>query len=266
MHLTRPIATRIGALVSDLGGIATVRPLIRRWMESVLWTVYPSLCRCCEQPLGLSQVPYLCDDCWDKIPWISPPYCDLCGCPLPSQFPFPYLCHECERNPAPFRSRSLAVYAGALREAIHLLKYENKRVFCKHFDRLIEDFAPYLAEAGPYAGVLAIPLHKRRYRERGFNQSELIARSVANHLAVPLLQNQLRRTRHTRPQSALSTPSHRRQNIRGAFAVSNPEGLKGQRLLLVDDIHTTGATLREAIRVLREAGAAEVVVFTLARA
>jgi ComF family protein len=113
--------------------------------------------------------------------------------------------------------------------------------------------------------ILPVPLHRLRLAERGFNQAVDLARPLARVRGVPLLYNALDRVRHTAPQFGLSVPQ-RRENIRGAFQVPRPHRVKGRRILLVDDIITTGATVAECAKVLKKAGAAQVAVLALARA
>ena len=112
--------------------------------------------------------------------------------------------------------------------------------------------------------VCPVPLHPRRQRERGFNQSELLARSLAAHFGAELAPHLLARVRDTAPQIDLPR-AERQANVRGAFAVPKPEKAAGKSVLVVDDVFTTGATLRECARVLRRAGASRVLIFTLAR-
>ncbi len=244
---------------------ATHHSLVRDWLASLLHVIYPARCRCCEDPLGLSSVPYLCDECWEDIHWIVPPYCGQCGTPLPEHLPHEILCGNCRNQPQASMRRSLVLYRGAIREAIHLFKYDGKRIFAKYFSEMIERRSACLYELGSHDGILPVPLHKKRYRERGFNQSEILAKSVASILNTPILEDLLIRTRNTVPQSSLDSPVERRDNLRGAFRVESPESTRGLRLLLVDDIYTTGATVKEATRTLLRAGAAEVDVFTLSK-
>ena len=252
------------------GQIEQVRRVVvramRPWFESLLWCVYPAYCRCCHEPLGLSRVPYLCDPCWAALRWIDTPYCACCGTPLAAEAPQSARCDMCRSESPPLRRRSLVKYHGAMREAIHLLKYERRLVLMRHFDRMIEQRATSIRELGDFDVLVPVPLHPSRYRTRGFNQAELLARSVSCHTGIPIVHRAVIRIRATKPQSSLSSAEQRRQNISQAFAVPDADHVQGRRLLLIDDIYTTGATIREIAMTLHQVGAAEVGAFTLARA
>jgi ComF family protein len=154
-------------------------------------------------------------------------------------------------------------YTGTLKVAISLLKYQGKVVLDSALCDLVslEMSAKVLPACD---GVLPVPLHPLRLREREFNQAALLATMVSRILAVPRLCGALRRDRETLPQTALSRTS-RQNNLRGAFSVARPDVVKGKTLLLVDDVMTTGATVHECAKVLRKAGAGDVFVLTLAR-
>jgi ComF family protein len=132
------------------------------------------------------------------------------------------------------------------------------------FARWMGEFMREHVDAASLDAVVPVPLHWRRFHYRGFNQAVALARPLARQFSLPLISRVLRRTRHTVPQVELQ-PEERVKNIRGAFSVRQPARIKGLRLLLVDDVFTTGATLNECARVLKAAGAASVTAFTLTR-
>ena len=195
------------------------------------------------------------------------PGCAVCGEPFPGlggTLP----CDACRRSPPPYAfARAVAEYRDGMREAIHALKFGGRPVLATPLGRL-------LAEAGARAlpvppgdwveGLVPVPLHPARLAERGFNQAELLAAPCAARWRVPLLPHALIRLRATRPQTDLD-PAARRANVRDAFRVRRPPAVEGRRVLLVDDVLTTGATVGAAARALRAAGAAAVGVLTLAR-
>ncbi len=113
--------------------------------------------------------------------------------------------------------------------------------------------------------LFPVPLHRRRLWERGFNQAVLLARPLAKIWGIPLVVNNLRRTRWTEPQVSL-TAAERKDNVRGAFTLDNPAAVRGKKVLLLDDVYTTGSTVIECSKVLRRAGVEEVYVITMARA
>ena len=210
----------------------------------------------------------VCPACWQTVPRLTPPVCDRCGDPLPSGLPGPPRpahCRRCRHPHALIRHRrAVGPYEGALRRLVHVLKYEPRPTLAPPLGRLMrESGAGILADVDC---VVAVPLHPRRQRARGFNQ----AAELAAQLGPPVV-SALRRTRATTPQMELPA-GQRRRNVRGAFAPARRIGVRAGRaavedacVLLVDDVTTTGATLDACARVLRRSGAREVRALTLAR-
>ena len=155
---------------------------------------------------------------------------------------------------------SFGSYEGALRKLIHLFKYGKVESLARPLSRLL---IRALSLDHKFDAIIAMPMHWRKHWERGFNQAELLARPVAKHYGLKLSMN-FRRKRYTKPQAGLSE-SQRRDNLKDSFHVRRPEQIAGRRVLLVDDVFTTGATLRAAAGTLKAAGAAHVSALTLAR-
>jgi len=191
------------------------------------------------------------------------------------------LCGPCRFERPPFtRAAAYGSYEGALRELIQLLKYEHVRPAAATLGRLLGsvllNLSPQFSEPPPLA--IPVPLHKSKLRQRGFNQSELVARAALHGFRVPrnragdaaglepleLRTDLLVRVRPTQTQTGL-TRAQRLANVRGAFAVSRREAVAGRDILLLDDVFTTGTTVSECARVLRRAGAGRVFVATVAR-
>lgn len=171
------------------------------------------------------------------------------------------LCTVCRESLVNFDTAySFGSYEGPLRKLIHLFKYAK-------VESLAEPLSRFVIRALPldqnFDSVLAMPMHWRKQWERGFNQAELLARPVAKRYGLKLSHN-LRRERYTRAQAGLSE-LERQENLKGSFCVKRPEQVQGKRLLLIDDVFTTGATLRAAAAALKAAGAARVSALTLAR-
>ena len=205
-------------------------------------------------------MPYICGNCWHDIQFLEPPWCDICGVPDVNG-----RCDECAISPPRYgKLRSIAFYQTTLQQAIHLFKFEKKNVFAKHLIQLINAHVPTDCSITEYDFILPVPIHRKRLRERGFNQAALLAKGIAQVGGVPLLTNVLVRHRHTVAQSSLDSEA-RQQNIIGAFEIRNPDVIRNKRILIIDDVFTTGATICEAVNELWKADPAEIDVLTLAR-
>jgi predicted amidophosphoribosyltransferase len=237
----------------------------------------------------------LCPQCAAAIAPIIPPLCHRCGLPFDPRARAGPLCPSCRQSPRlPFvLGRSAAAYEGPLRQAVHRLKYDGKRVLGSVLGEVLAhamldgDGArpagatgePDLERAGgqsqspepppiPFGKlslIVPVPLHPVRARERGFNQAELLCGALSQRSGVPIAVHCLERVRLHPPQVAVPT-SQRRANVRGAFAVSDPAAVSERAVLVFDDVWTTGATLLECARVLRRAGASAVYLLSLCRA
>ena len=204
--------------------------------------------------------------------------CSICGERLESPFAFAAqpvesseaLCGLCRRLEPPYiKATAYGSYESGLRELIHLLKYNQVRPAANVLGRMlaeaIEDLQPLFAGSGVL--LVPVPLHSSKLRQRGFNQSELIARAALKlrpSARFQLSAGSLERRRETKSQIGLSR-HQRRENMRGAFAVAKPDEVNGREILVVDDVFTTGTTVSECARVLRRAGASKVYVATVAR-
>src|SRR5262245_92534 len=239
--------------------------------QAALDLVFPALCPVCLTALGGGRRDPLCGPCWHAITRLGRPQCHVCGAapPLAATFgdasepgPPARPCAACAADPPLYDyARSAARFEGALREALHALKFSGKRALARPLgDLAAEHCAATLAEV--IEAVVPVPLARERERERGFNQAELLAQRVARRLGVPVRPRWLARVRTTRPQSDL-TAAERRANVRGAFRAAAE--VSGRHLLVVDDVLTTGATLGECARALRDGGARRVGVLTVAR-
>jgi ComF family protein len=238
--------------------------------DGVVTLLFPSDCRLCAVPLSTSSPLPVCPECLDSIDPIAGDRCQLCGERLFSGLT-QRLCGECLSERPPFgKASAYGSYDAGLRELIHLLKYDRVRPAAEVLGRMLAEAVLDLAvEFGAEPPlVVPVPLHSSKLRDRGFNQSELIARAAIRHkpagLDLRLAPALLVRKRPTESQTGF-TRQQRVQNLRGAFAAGDTNTISGRDILLVDDVFTTGTTVSECARVLRRAGAGNVWVATVAR-
>lgn len=244
------------------------RSLLAAVYQGIRNLFFPNRCASCGKSLQPSNPHCLCGECWDSLPRIRQPYCPRCGRPIGSRTVVPYdtLCGECRLAGHCFGlCRSAGRYDGTLRECIHILKYGGRRELAQPLAAFMADFAAEAFAGERYDGLVPVPLHPAKLRERGFNQALLLARGVGSLLNIPVRSRVLARIRRGETQSTLSR-AERLKNVRGAFSLRSKEGVKGLSLLLIDDVFTTGATAEECARVLLKGGARKVDVFTAARA
>lgn len=235
--------------------------------------LYPTICPVCKSKGNSLNLPFfsLCHSCWEKIEFLRPPVCPSCGKPFPSEFSLSqspdHICSECRKTENYFdKAISAGIYEETLAEAIHLFKYGGRKGLARPLGRVMADYINsnnLIFNAEPVE-ALPVPLHPRRLREREFNQSLLLAKEIGKILRIPLIPDNLLRIRWTRPQIELKG-EERLKNVKGAFGLKEPKEIKGKSILLIDDVYTTGATVRECSKVLKKAGAEKVYVFTLAR-
>ena len=219
--------------------------------------LYPRWCVLCgAEPAGRGGERYLCEACVGRFPFIEAPICPRCGRPYGAAPEPPPACRGClvPRSAGGLEwVRSACRSAGGVRETLHLLKYRNCRWLGPDLARIAAERLRAAVAAEGWDLLVPVPLHPRRQRERGFNQAEDLARCWGRAWGIALCSDALRRAKATLAQATLSSAA-RRRNMAGAFAVERPRDLRGRRVLLVDDVVTTGATLRELARVLAAAG------------
>ena len=232
---------------------------VYNWIDSLLSAVYPPTCVLC-QAAGHEGMD-ICPGCLADLPH-NRNCCALCALPLPSRHPTDSLCGECQRHAPVFdRCYSAFLYREPLSQLVTGLKFQARM----HYGRLLGQLLVRgLREQGaPIPQVLLpVPLHPQRLRERGYNQSLEVARWVARGLGLNLDSETCTRPRATAAQSGLSL-KERHRNMRGAFSVARP--LEADRVAILDDVVTTGSTVTELAKVLKNAGAKRVDVWAVAR-
>jgi len=252
-------------------------PTFLRGLFDAFWAMlFPPRCPVCGV-LGSVPVPesgtwshdptgLFCEACREGFTPIAPPCCSQCGLPFVSKEGHGHTCSGCLVEERFFgKARAFGVYDGTLLEAIHQFKYGKKLSLVRPLAGLVRQAFYQFWEAEDIDLVVPVPLHVTRLRERGFNQAYLLIRRWAKHEALCCDGMTLWRRRRTEPQTGLNR-KERRRNMARAFAVRKPEIVREKRILLVDDVFTTGATVNACARVLMDVGAARVDVLTLARA
>jgi ComF family protein len=236
-----------------------------QWSPAKLFLIirdilFPPCCAACQALLSAQRGDCLCYDCLESIRLIEPPVCTVCGQPFHGPQGTSHTCGQCIKNPPSFdTARSVFQYQGSVKTLIHRIKYNNDGYALKVLSSLAMEYM-LLDHLKPDM-VIPVPLHSKRLRKRGFNQSLRLARTIFPH--IPLEMDILTRTLNTKPQTELSM-KERLRNVRNAFKAASPlpEGVK---TILLDDVYTTGATVRACAKALKKAGAKEVHVFTVAR-
>lgn len=223
---------------------------------------YPLHCAACKSALDPLNKSGLCSFCAGSIRANPKPYCVSCGRSMQSAAAY---CAECGQKGFAFdRAWSACLYEGVLKELIHLFKYRGRvalsGILCGKLVEFIRDNREIIDSIDL---ITFVPLYKGRFNEREFNQSGILASAVSREFGVPI-SNMLKKAAKTRRQNELSR-DERLTNLIGAFKATDPSGLTGAKILVVDDVMTTGATLDECAKTLKAAGAAEVRCLTLAR-
>ncbi len=233
-----------------------------RWLEAawqeVLDALYPPRCAAC----AITGSKGWCEQCLNDIEYVDQPVCIRCGSPVAVE----KFCASCRAHPiVPEALRAVAHYRGAVRRAIHRCKYEHRPTGAPALAELLVHgwYTPLTAPLRAADAVIPVPIHPGRERERGFNQSALIASHFCRRIGMEYLKGALERTVYRQPQVGLDV-AQRRQNVAGAFQVVNPSTVAGRSVLLIDDVWTTGSTLNEAALALLSAGASRVFAYTVA--
>jgi ComF family protein len=239
--------------------------MLKPFFAAALNILFPPLCHICRRYIPDAQELHICPGCRELITPIVTPLCVVCGIPFAGRGD-DHVCGSCCTSPPRFdAARAAIVYEGAGRDLIHSFKYRNKTHLRRPLALLtMEMLSGYIHGCRPDL-IAPVPLHRKKLSARGFNQAVLLGEILSQRLKIPLDRRNLRRTRWTEPQVNLAAHD-RRANVKGAFAIQDPDLVAGRRILLVDDVLTTGSTAEECGRVLKAAGAADVTVITVARA
>ena len=231
----------------------------------ILDFVYPQHCAICKKHLRREEKD-VCEVCWNSLVTLPKPFCPYCRS---FYEPGDTKCSFCESAGRIIEDhkialvRSLGRFDDYYKELIHRFKYGKKiplgRRLAQGLGETINGDSNFLESDF----LIPVPLHKSRHRERGFNQSEIVAEEVSKITGLSVLKNALKRKKNTKDQTNLS-PQQREENVRGAFVVTQPDMINGKNIILVDDVITTGATLSECARMLKQAGAEKILGMTIA--
>jgi ComF family protein len=239
---------------------------VNRLGQSLRELFLPRRCAGCQKTWLHGRQGFWCDGCLDELPWIESPLCPRCGRPFPKSASSPdHLCGDCLQSVFLFdRARSATQHAGVVRKRIHQLKFGGQLHWAPPLAELLVPL--FRRETLPAVDIiLPVPLHVKRLRQRGFNQAGLLAKTLGRQLGLPVQFEVLVRQCWTEPQTRLNR-EQRLQNVKDAFHVPVPGKVKGRRVLLIDDVFTTGTTLNECTKTLRAAGVLEVHALTVCRA
>lgn len=225
-------------------------------MKEVLHLLFPKRCPICDSVFYFKKGKYgICPVCRDKLTVVQEPVCKICGKPVEGERR--EMCGDCQKRRHAFvQGKALWIYKGAVKKSIHRLKYSNRREYAIAYGQEMESRYGDWIRRHSFEAIIPIPLHKKRKRQRGYNQAELIGREISRLTGIPLRKDILMRCVSTVPQKDLND-EERKKNLKNAFIIAkNNVGL--EKVLLVDDIYTTGSTMDSAAEALKGAGISEV--------
>ncbi|MBU6409766.1 MAG: ComF family protein [Verrucomicrobia bacterium] len=242
-----------------------IKECIRGWLNTALGFFYPKICQLCGFKPAAPADGFVCADCRGEVRFIHAPFCRRCGLPFDGSLTTPFECANCREMDLHFSTaRSAAVARTTVLEAVHRYKYRRHLWFEPFLAGLLVDAALPALRAEKWDAIVPVPLHPLKEREREFNQAVRLAGHLSRASAIPMQTGWLRRALPTTTQTRLSR-QERTANVRGAFVARSGIKLNRERVVLVDDVFTTGATTSACARALRQAGAGEVCVWTVAR-
>lgn len=235
-----------------------IKQLLRRSQQELLWLSYqllPPHCPLCNTPLQSKpdgSIATLCDPCKAQCQVQAPASCPRCDEPYQAPSLSPHLCSQCLKTPPPFEwIKTAGIYTEVMAQAMNQFKYHGRPTLAKPLTQCILDQLSNEITAYQPDLIIPVPLHRKRLRERGYNQSLLVARQVGKSLDISVLPQGLIRTRPTNPQSLLNANT-RQKNVHGAFMINH--NLLPQRVILIDDIVTTTSTARACSALLSQHG------------
>ena len=238
---------------------------LKSWLDAGLGFFYPEVCQVCRRERATVQEGFVGGNCSNTVEFIKPPFCERCGLPFEGSITNSFECANCRELDLSFSfARSAVPARGVVLEVIHKYKY-NRALWFEPFlaNLLIRAASPDL-RLGDWDLIVPVPLHPVKKSEREFNQAERLSKRLANATGIEMDSRSLRRVLPTRTQTRLSR-TERSANVRRAFSLRDAGAVKGRRVVLVDDVLTTGATTSACASALLKGGAEAVCAWTVAR-
>lgn len=244
------------------------RGTVKPWLDAALGFLYPNVCQICDENRADCNSGYVCEACRnsaDGVRWLEPPFCARCGLPFSGEIASDFECPNCIDFEPQFDFARASVRASELLlDCVHRYKY-NRAIWLEPFFTVLMQQAHRVMAGWKWDMIVPVPLHPVKLREREFNQAERLARMILNPDKRELNTTLLKRVEYTVTQTALSKRK-RAENMKGAFQIAKGRSLNGERILLIDDVLTTGATASACAEILKSGGAGQVGVWTLVRA
>ncbi len=238
---------------------------LRELLNDVSNIIFPPQCLACAEMINQPAKQVFCCACQDKIHFITDDFCPICGIPFLSSPAGSHICGNClENDPYYIQARAVAGFETVIMGAIHKFKYSRSISTGNALGLFMAGFSFPDFDFSGYSLFIPVPLHIKRLRERGFNQSLLLAKEMGKKHNLPVNFSLLKRCKSTLTQTGLNK-AEREKNVKGAFVIADRKKVAGENIILIDDVYTTGATLNECAKVLLEAGAQKVAVLTLSR-
>jgi ComF family protein len=238
---------------------------INQLLTDISNVIFPPRCLACAEIFAEPQKQVFCRSCHEKIRYMTGSHCPVCGITYPDSPAQNHICGNClEDKPYYSCARAVASFETILMEAIHQFKYGRNIFAGDALASFMADFSYPDFEFAEYSLFIPVPLHVKKLRERGFNQSLILANALSKKHEIPVNFSLLKRHKFTLTQTGLNK-AEREKNIKGAFIVTDPEKIAGKSVILIDDVYTTGSTLNECAKTLIKARAEKVAVLTLTR-
>jgi ComF family protein len=238
---------------------------LRQILNDVSDIIFPPQCLACAEIINQPASQIFCFLCLRKISFITDSFCPICGVPFLSSTTESHICGNClENKPWYAHARAVAGFETVIMDAIHKFKYGRSISIGDGLSSFMANFSFPDFDFSEYSLLIPVPLHIKRLRERGFNQSLLLAKQMGGKYKLPVNFSLLKRSKFTLTQTGLNK-AEREKNIKGAFVVTDKKKAAGENIILIDDVYTTGATINECAKVLLKAGAQKVAALTLSR-